>query len=105
MFYNILTVVILQWTATNKYTKLRAKCVLLCQPVFVASAPFRDLPRKLPWDETFMLTEKKREATRLSSRGEKDSCTINTYLKGLITKKVRAKCVIAHVFTHKKMFT
>jgi hypothetical protein len=72
MFFNVLTVVIRYRTATNKYTRLRTKCVVLCQTVVVASAPFRDLPRKLTWEENFMLTEKKREATHLSSRGEKD---------------------------------
>jgi hypothetical protein len=31
-----------------------------------------DFPRKLHWDKTFRLTEKKREATHLPTRGEED---------------------------------
>jgi hypothetical protein len=46
--------------------------VYYCHTVVAASAPFRDLPRKLPWNVTLMLTEKKREATHLLYRGEKD---------------------------------
>jgi hypothetical protein len=36
-------------------------CVLVCQPVVAEREPFRDLPRKLPWDRTFKLAEQNRK--------------------------------------------
>jgi len=38
--------------------------MFVSQPVVADRGPRRDLLRRLPWDETFSLTEKKREATR-----------------------------------------
>jgi hypothetical protein len=59
MCYDILTVVIWYWTATNKSTQCRTKCCSCNSAVAADCGPFRDHSHKWPWDRTLRSLQQK----------------------------------------------
>jgi len=53
--------------------------VFVSQPVIADRGPCRDLLRRLPWDKTFRLTEKKRKATCQNPHG-KSTVAVRKYI-------------------------